>query len=145
MLSLEKPETLLMPVPLKIPSISDALLESLSSRIKPVVTLENGMFYIEDVDPRYVAFTMDPTYTAEAKDLMLVGELLTFHTYGAPSFFKPTIAEVLAQIPAGYTDVVTAFETVPNRDLLHNWSDWDSTALDWGYHLGRTTLYGPAS
>lgn len=140
---LDKPAMLQMPVPFGIPAISNALLGELVQKIKPVVQKGDSLFYIVDVDPRNIAFTWEPTFRGLATGLTPVTTIYTLHEYGAPAFFKPSIAEVLAQIPAGYIDSVTAFETVPNRDTIDSWSQSDRDAMNWGYHIASTTLYKP--
>ncbi len=144
MSTIEQPKTFLAPIPLEIPPISDELIKQLSERIKPLVEHEGVLFYIEEVDPRDIAFTYSPTRTNQANSLEPVVSMPTLHVYGAPAFFKPSVAEVLAQIPAGYTDQVVAFQTAPNQESIDYWPQADSTALSWGFHLATTTLYKPA-
>ena len=133
----------------RIPEITDQRLEELASQIKPVVRFKgkkgrvpkyNGvLFYIADVDLRGTAFTWEPKATKIADDLNIYAMIRTFHSYGAPSFFKPSIAEVLAQIPQEDIGRVVAFETLTSKI--------DSTSLDIknclpdGYHWTTTRLY----
>ena len=99
----------------QIPQISDERLEELVGKIRPVVRMskvttsrrsrleqdeEGDLYYVKDVDPRNVAFTWEPKPTSMAKGVNPnpYKEIVTIHSYGAPVFFKPSIAEVLAQI-----------------------------------------------
>ena len=133
----------------RIPEISDERLETLAARIKPVIRFqattagrfesidrnpEGKPFYIEPVDFRRTAFTWDPKPTVEAEDIVPYKTIETFHTYGAPVFFKPSIAEVLAQIPEEDLERAVAFET-GHHDMSaeHCLSD--------GYHWAATVLY----
>jgi hypothetical protein len=61
-------------------------------------------------------------------------EITTFHTWAYYGFFKPTIAEVLAQIPEDLVDQVVAFEIL---DMIN-----DNEALNDGYHVAITRLFG---
>jgi len=100
----------------ELPKISDGRLEELMKEIKPVVRHsrritsrddklvrdgEGDLYFIEDVDPRGVAFTWDPKPARMAEEVNpnSYKSIETIHSYGAPVFFKPSIAEVLAQIP----------------------------------------------
>jgi len=130
-----------------IPKISDKKLEELCKRIKPVVRYvrmwfggkseyesddRGDLYYIKDVDPRGVAFTWDPKKKKKAKGLEKICDIETFHTYGYYGFFKPSIAEVISQIPEEYLDEVAAFETS---------TDCSMDYVNDGYHATMTTLY----
>ena len=125
--------------------ISDERLEQLCAKIKPVVRYatvsyggkstcerhsEGDLYYIEDVNPRNVAFTWDPKPKDEAIGLKELSQIKTFHTYGYQGFFKPSIAEVLAQIPDSLLERTVAFETVS-----------ESVEFEGQYHLALTRLY----
>ena len=55
-------------------------------------------------------------------------------------FFKPSIAEVLAQIPDGQVDFVDAFEIIEfpqvDNELIRN-----KIVFDNGYHISKVRLY----
>ena len=116
--------------------ISDEQLEKLVQHIKPVVQHNGKLFYIKDVHPKKVAFTWSPKITEEAKGLEKLARIKTYHTYGYYGFFKPSIAEVLAQIPKRYIDLVKAFE-IPVK-----LNDPEPEVVG-DYHLSRTILYLP--
>jgi hypothetical protein len=94
-----------------IPKITDERLTELLIRIKVVHHFEKELYYIKPVDPRRIAFTWDPIKDGEAKGLKILKQIYTYHDYGHPALFKPSIAEVLAQIPEDVIDEVVAFET----------------------------------
>jgi hypothetical protein len=134
-----------------IPAISNERLAELGARIKPVIrfaTGERGLFqdrhgvayFIEDVDPRRTAFTWDPKPTTPAEDLRTVTEVITYHTWAYYGFFKPSIAEVLAQIPGELVDRVTAFEIVQAPETAAD-LNIDKKAFDAGLHVATTRLY----
>jgi hypothetical protein len=131
----------------KLPEISDEKLEKLLKDIKPVVRFskknsseaglvrddEGDLYFIEDVDPRGIAFTWDPKPTgiAERVNPNPYRTIQTIHSYGAPAFFKPSIAEVLAQIPEEEYAKCVAFETDSNNGFTQ----------DSEYHTATTKLY----
>lgn len=88
-----------------IPEISDERLAELVAQIRPVsepTQREIVRFYAPS-EPRTEAFKwreQDLT-TEEAGIVAYIGDpFRTLHTFSAPSFFKPTLEEVFAQIPA---------------------------------------------
>ncbi len=126
-----------------IPEISDQELHARYERIKPVVRYaemrmggksrleehaEGDHYHIEDVDLRRTAFTWAPKPTTRAPGLIELDTIATHHTYGYQGFFKPSIAEVLAQIPEEYLGDVVAFET-------------HYKGMSGKYHSGHTILY----
>lgn len=86
-----------------IPLIDDVKLANLARRIRPVIRVRaevGGDIYreIEPVDPRDIAFTWDPKPVGPELVLGLVRVFNSYHNWGHYSLFKPSIAEVLAQI-----------------------------------------------
>jgi hypothetical protein len=105
-----------------VPKISDTKLKKLAKRIRPVVRFAEGakgkfpdprgvLYYIKPVHLRTGAFTWAPKPGRKAGKLRLVDTIQTYHEYGAPSLFKPSVAEVLAQIPEKHLKNIVAFET----------------------------------
>jgi len=138
----------------RIPVISNEELDWLYSRIKPVIRYgikfrKNGKidpsevdvdglpFYIKDVDPREWAFTWGPKSTRQADDIERLDDIITYHTYGAPSLFKPSVAEVLAQIPEEYLEKTVAFEV--RAENLREWNHVEEGGKY--YHVTMTRLY----
>jgi hypothetical protein len=115
----------------KIPEIDDGRLRELLERIRPVVSFGGVLHYIRPVDPRRIAFTWAPKPGRKAKGLVELRQVRTLHNYGHPSLFKPSIAEVLAQLPDDIADRTVAFETV----LL----DFDQRR---DCHVATTTFFG---
>ena len=89
---------------------------------------ENGyLCYIEPVDLRSVAYTWNPKPTTFALNLSPSGYFMAKSKYGAPSFFKPSIAEVLEYLPQYSLEKTIAFEINPyTKSVWH-------CAVD-GYH-----------
>jgi hypothetical protein len=111
---------------MEIPEISDEELNERYETIKPVLRFaevtfggrtthethnDGDLYYIQDVDPRRTAFNLDPKPTEKAHGLTELDRVKTYHTSGG-FFHKPSVAEVLAQIPVCCIEDVVAFETV---------------------------------
>ena len=118
--------------------ISDERLEELSKRIKPIVLQHGIPHYIKLCDLRKQAFTWDPKVTERADGLTMIAEIPTYHTSGYYGFFKPSIAEVLSQIPEEHLSSCCAFmtERATAADLGHQMD-----VVNEGYHRAMTTLY----
>jgi hypothetical protein len=88
-----------------IPDISDERLAELVARIRPVSEPDRRevvRFYAPS-DPRREAFKWrSEDLTAEEATIVayISNPFRTLHTFSAPSFFRPTLEEVFAQIPA---------------------------------------------
>lgn len=136
-----------------IPKVSNADLESMLKRIRPVARFRENpqgeecphcgyreyeleqddrgdLYYIKKVNPRNVAYTWDPQPAEKAKGLVKHKDITTHHTYGYYGFFKPSIAEVLAQIPEADLETVCAFEYV-----------YGTAEITGEYHSATTRLY----
>lgn len=119
----------------RIPDISRETVEELYKKVKPLVRDKNGRFYtIEDVDLFKTAFTWSPILKEEVDGLEVVTIIITFHVFGAPAFFKPSIAEVLAQIPRHLLTKIDFFEVWTEGLGIQN-------VLSDGYHFTHTILY----
>lgn len=118
----------------RIPEISDEHLAELLMEIQPVVRMGGVLWHIAPVHPRTQSFTWDLVLTMPAEPVKVIGSSPTFHTYGAPSLFKPSVAEVLAQIPPEWEERVVAFE-MTHRDLDSRY------VLAEGYHVASVIFY----
>ena len=124
-----------------IPLRTRAELETHADRIialvkgKPVV---NG-------DIVGTSYTWDPKYDEERKvpQLKPLADITTYHSYGYYGLFKPSIAEVLAQIPEVLLQRVVAFEIVDRPETAEDLNK-HSEALNAGYHFATTRLFGEA-
>lgn len=95
-----------------LPTIEDDRLALLVSDIVPVHLDGDGTTarVYAACDPRRTAFSWDAPTSRVVQVLERIGEPVeTLHTFGAPAFFKPTLAEVFAQMPDGIEDRANAF------------------------------------
>lgn len=143
----------------RIPDITDERLVELPAQIKPLIRyamIKEGadfgqlkftdrgnpirdrqglLTFVEPSDLRTVSLMWDPKVIGQPRqELMVIDRLITFHDFGAPSLFKPSVAEVLAQIQ-DRTDIAdcVGFEVFGDLDSLHVGRD--------GYHWTNTILY----
>jgi hypothetical protein len=128
---------------MEIPEITDEKIELLLQKIHPLVLQDGRLMRIEPVHPRDVAFTWDPVVTEPATNVEELVKIRTLHTYGYYGFFKPSIAEVLAQIPEEWLERTIAFSTQGPNDAAE--MNLEKKALDAGFHVAETTLYGLSS
>lgn len=125
---------------IQIPEISDERLNELAGRIKPVIEFNGVKHYIKPCHLRTTAYTWDAKKRAPAPALKPIREIRTYHTWGHYSMFKPSIAEVIAQIPADVIDQVTEFEIVQRPQEAKDLNE-EKRALDAGFHVATTVLY----
>ena len=127
-----------------IPEITDERLKELAIKIRPVYIYENELTWIEPVkNLRRTAFSWDPSPGAPAENLEKLTTIQTLHTFGYHGFFKPSVAEVLAQMPEWVEEQgAVAFSTVgpKNAQDLNDQRD----AVKAGYHQAQTTFYKQA-
>ncbi len=123
-----------------IPEISKVELYRRAKYIKPIVSFNGVQHYIKDVDLENVSYIWDAKKEKEVTGLILLGQRITYHTFGYYLLFKPSIAEVLAQIPEEYLEEVVAFEIVAkpqDADDLNRYTDITNA----GYHMAITHFY----
>lgn len=92
-----------------VPEISDERLAALMARSQPLIQRDGKLFTIEPVDPRRTAFTWDPKPAEEALGLVEIGRFRCDHECGYHGLFKPSIAEVLSQIPDKFIERFCAY------------------------------------
>ena len=127
---------------LKVPEISKARIRQLAERITPVMEFkEKGRCYIKPVDIFKESFTWEPEPGSKATDLKAICDITTYHPYGYIGYFKPSVAQVISQIPREHLDKVIAFEIVKVPDEFPENSSPEYEALDAGYHTATTRLY----
>ncbi|MEK7628729.1 MAG: hypothetical protein AAB421_04930 [Patescibacteria group bacterium] len=134
-----------------IPKVPEKRIRELGERIKPVIRFAKGAkglfrsdeghpHYIKPVDLFGVAYTWNPKPAERAKGLKPVCDITTYHGFAYHGFFKPSVAEVLAQIPKEHLDSVVAFEILDSPQTASDLNA-EHEALNAGYHVATTRLY----
>lgn len=128
-----------------VPSLKDNLarLALLLDRVQPVVRVAGEQWFIEPVDPLTTSYTWDPKPTERAEELVEASRARVFITWAYYGFFKPTIAECLAQIPSNVEEECVAFEIVesPHSAADFRKDDETSKAFDAGFHTCEVVFY----
>jgi hypothetical protein len=84
-----------------VPTISDCQLESMSRQIRPLIKIDGWYWTIKgERHLRNQSYLWDAEPEAKMFPPSILDqiEIMTFHTWGAPVFFKPSIAEVMGCI-----------------------------------------------
>jgi len=123
-----------------IPIVSKEEINRRAEIIKPVIMHNDVLMYIKPVNLYSVAYTWSAEFTTEAKGIIPCGDFKTYHSWSYYGFFKPTIFEVLAQIPEKILDVAVAFEIIRHPEDSHDLNK-DLEALNEGYHVATTRFY----
>ena len=135
---------------LSIPPISDEELMRRYLKIKPVAEIGDVKYWLRNYsisDMRNTSFF----WTLVPDKREPVGESLSkhthydfqcLHTFGYHGFFKPSVAEVLAQIPEDVLKQYTidAFEIVARPTSCGDLSAYKK-AMDQGFHVSVVRLY----
>lgn len=126
---------------MNIPKISTEELEARYKKIKPLVRdLTGTLHWIRRPDSlTNASFTWDPVFLKEAVGLVPVETIKTLHAYGYYGVFKPSVQEVLAQVPSHLLGSVDAFSADGPRTSadLNRFRD----ELNAGFHVALTTFY----
>jgi hypothetical protein len=121
-----------------IPVISNNELDALYARIKPVKhkTVEGTavLHQLQPTELRLQSFLFDPAWGEPVQEpLYEHARIETYHTTGYGALFKPSVAEVLAQVPEHLRREVDFFETL-DEDTVAVYSEHDG-------HRTVTVLY----
>jgi hypothetical protein len=127
-----------------IPPTSSRDVVKLAGRIHPATLKEGKLFKITDVgmDIFNQNFMAEPRLEEDlTQKVRLVGKCTTFHTSSFSLFFKPSIAEVMLQLPEEILALGSQlyFTTQTITD-----SPKTCTIGEFGrYHIAHTTVYQP--
>lgn len=117
--------------------------EELSYRAEQIKAIVDGKFVDQfSGDIINTSYIWEPKF-AEPVDYTkyeVLGDVITYHGYGYYGFFKPSIAEVLAQIPANFVEVAAAFEIVKRPESADDLNA-DIRMLNLGYHTAVVRFY----
>ena len=135
---------------LSIPQISDEELMRRYLKIKPIAEVGNGKYWLKDysIDEMRNTSYFWSLFPDRRKP---VGEELYYHDYhefkclhsfGFYGFFKPSIAEILAQIPEDCLKhfTIDAFEIIGRPTSSGDLSMYRK-ALEQGFHVSIVRLY----
>lgn len=105
-------------------SLSEAELQSRHARLKPLLLTEEGYMRVDpNISLTRAAFTMSETYGRPAQ-FRAVRSIKTNHRCGYVAFFKPSIAEVLFQVPDDLPEECNAY-VIHTEDGIECFSEGD--------------------
>ncbi len=115
-----------------VPDISEEALQALVKRFTPLFRDEEGVIWKMKLPHlRNSAYTWDPDLT-EKVEFETVAEERTDHYTGYVGFFKPSIAEVLSQLPADLPEECNAFYTDTDSALIYSDGNGQSATTVFG-------------
>lgn len=132
-----------------IPKISDEELMKRYQKVKPIVKINGIRYWLRDYSLEELKNTSffdnkstDKRSHVDMRSLEAVPYLdfECLHTYNYPAFFKPSVAEVLAQIPVPEVYWVVAFEIIKKPETAEDFSR-NSNAFNQGFHSSTVRLY----
>lgn len=112
-----------------------------AKNIKPLIRNDGKIFHFENkADHFNQSFPWEADPTIEAENIFELKKITTYHTYGYYGFFKPSVAEVIQQIPEELLESVKFFlvDGPETADDLNK----NKKELNDGYHVAATTLFG---
>lgn len=134
----------------QIPEMSTEEIAKWYTTIKPIVR-ENGIpYYCRKLSIRELtctAYTYDKEYTdydecVDYNKLSVIADIKMLHTYNYYGFFKPTVGEVIRQIPKGMLKEVVAFEMLAGPIGINSIYRKELNA---GFHVSVVRLYRSAN
>lgn len=134
-----------VPTDLKFPikenrSQAEEKVKEWSGKMKPLLLRDGKLMRCKcDCDDWKESFSWAAKATKEVTDVEEVGRVWTLHTWAYYGFFKPTIAEVLSQVPEELLEEADFFLLRgPDHaaDLNATWK-----YVNDGYHVAQCILY----
>jgi len=115
-------------------------LQTVAGKITPLIEEDGKLFRAPPSDIFRQSFTwVDEKPSEEATGLEPLAKVKMLHHWGHYSLFKPSVSEVLPQIPGKYLDDVVAF-SLKGPDTADDFNK-ESVALNAGFHVSECTLY----
>lgn len=140
-------ERMVIPKKIIIPKLSNEELIALYERIKPIVEFEDEKyllrkFTLEQIINTSYIFNIedDIRVLVDQDNLESVEEFPCFHTYGYPGFFKPSIGEVLSQLPEKSKKESKYFEIIEEPDTVDDLNMY-LDVVNQGYHVSKVRTY----
>lgn len=138
---------IVLPENLEIPKIDNQKLLTLYRILKPIVTVEDMKYLLREYtigELRYRSYIWtikeDKTEEINPSSLEMVEDFPCLHAYNERGIFKPSVAEILAQIPIESIREADVFEIIEKPET---WSDIVRypEVTGSGYHLSKVRSY----
>ena len=138
---------IVLPEKLVIPKIDDNRLVELYRMLKPIVTIDEIKYLLKEFtleqlrNQSYIwNCDEDKRDVIDPNKLEPIEDFLCLHTCGYYGLFKPSIAEVLSQIPEKTISEANTFEIIEapeTREDLFRYTE----LIDNGFHLSKVRSY----
>ena len=132
---------------LEIPKLSDKELLELYKRIKPIVSLGEIKYLLRNYSINEIkrnsyiwSINKDVRESIDNNKLEQVDDFYCLHTWAFYGLFKPTIGEVLSQIPSNLIDKTNTFEIVEYPETIKDIHKYNNI-YNSGYHLSKVRTY----
>ena len=137
-----------MSEPVKLNLLDEQVIEKLYERIRPIVLLHGNPFFMRQLTPHelsevsYLWLNDISDYDTEVNltDYSVLADVKMLHSYGFYGFFKPSVAEVISQIPEEYLSETVAFQIIYSPDTCDDLNLFKKE-LDAHYHVSIVRLY----
>lgn len=135
-----------------IPDLRQSKLIELYSKIKPVVHKDDKLYYLREFSSDELSnvaylWKIDEDISSEVPENLLVPlekyDFECLHKFASPGLFKPTIAEVLAQISQEVISIVCAFEIIKSPETKADFFEdtFKTIAYENSFHVSTVRLY----
>lgn len=130
----------------EIPKMSNEDIAKWYANIKPIVKHEDTPTYLRELSEEELTGTAytwlnEPSDYAEPVDyskLSILADIKMLHGYAYHGFFKPSVGDVIRQIPKEYLEKVVAFEMINGAIGINSIFNKELNA---GFHVSIVRLY----
>lgn len=136
-----------LPKKLEIPEIDDKRLKELYQLLKPIVTIDEMKYLLREFtlqELRNQSYIWnrheDKRDVVDPNKLETVDDFLCLHTWGYYGLFKPSIAEVLSQVPENVIEQANTFEIIESPETREDVFKYKEV-IDNGFHLSKVRAY----
>ena len=136
-----------LPSKIEIPVVDDERLMQIYRFLKPIVTIDQIKYLLreyslQEIKNQSYIWTMEGDKREEVHPdkLEVVEDFLCFHTYAYSGFFKPSIAEVLAQAPVTSLKEANLFEIIEQLEYSYDLNRYPEV-INKGFHLSKVRTY----
>ena len=130
-----------------IPEIDEKELRELYKKIKPITTINGRKYLLKHYlmnslrnTSYYWVQDRDKTRRIKDEDIKTIEEFICLHKFSICTDFKPSIAEILSQVPKHLIDEIDYFEIVEVPKDIYDVKRYPE-AYENGYHLSRVRTY----
>ena len=131
-----------------IPEMTTEELVKWYQKIKPIACYKGDLRFVRELSPEeltnisYVWFNKPEDYSekVDLSSFSIFTDVKMLHTFSYHGFFKPSVGEILSQIPEEMRPLTDAFEIIYSPS---GWPDFNifKDEFDQNYHVSIVRLY----